>query len=57
MSEEKQPEIFVVSDGTGETALSTVRAALTQFPAPVRMRSFSEVCTTGDVRRAVDMAV
>ncbi len=36
-------EIFIVSDGTGETAESATRAALTQFSSPWELRSFGQI--------------
>jgi regulator of PEP synthase PpsR (kinase-PPPase family) len=32
--------VFVVSDGTGETATGAVRAAMLQFQTPWRLRTF-----------------
>ena len=52
----RNPELFVVSDGTGETAAAAVRAALTQFASPVRVRNFGEVLRESDVRRVIDLA-
>lgn len=49
--------IFVVSDGTGETAEKVLRAALLQFPAPdVRLRMFSRVRREEDIRGLVARA-
>ena len=53
---ERPPEIFVVSDGTGETAAAAVRAALTQFASPLRLRNFGEVIRESDVRRVMELA-
>ncbi len=53
---ERRPEIFVVSDGTGETAAAAVRAALTQFASPLRLRNFGEVIRESDVRRVMELA-
>lgn len=53
---EEQREVFVVSDGTGETAAAAVQAALTQFSAPVRVRSFGDVIRESDVRRVMERA-
>ncbi len=52
----RQSEIFVVSDGTGETAAAAVQAALTQFSTPLRLRNFGEVLRESDVRRVMDLA-
>jgi regulator of PEP synthase PpsR (kinase-PPPase family) len=54
--EGRNPEIFVVSDGTGETAAAAVQAALTQFSAPLRLRNFGEVLRESDVRRVMELA-
>jgi [pyruvate, water dikinase]-phosphate phosphotransferase / [pyruvate, water dikinase] kinase len=49
--------IFVVSDGTGETAEKMLRAALLQFPAPdVRLKMYSRVRREEDVRELVARA-
>ena len=43
--------IFVVSDGTGETAEKVLRAALLQFPAPdVRLKMYSRVSREEEIR-------
>jgi regulator of PEP synthase PpsR (kinase-PPPase family) len=44
-------EVFVVSDGTGETAADTVRAAMLQFHAKWRMRTFPDVRSAAQVLR------
>jgi len=49
-------EIFVISDGTGETASSAVRAAMTQLPSRWRLRSFSDVRKPAQVNRVVEQA-
>ncbi len=57
-SKRKQPaELFVVSDGTGETAASAARAAMAQFEAVWRMRLFGEVRHESQVRRIVEEAL
>ncbi len=52
----REPEIFVVSDGTGDTATAAVGAALTQFASPLRVRNFGEVRSESDVRRVMGLA-
>ena len=49
-------EIFVVSDGTGETAADTVRAAMLQFNCRWRMRKFPDVRTATQARAVVQEA-
>ncbi len=52
----KPAEIFVVSDGTGETASSATQAAMLQFRIPWRMRSFRDVRQESQARRVIDLA-
>ena len=52
----QEPQVFVVSDGTGETAAAVVRAALLQFRSPWRLRTFGEVRQESQARRVVDLA-
>lgn len=52
----KFAEVFVVSDGTGETATGAVRAAMLQFQTPWRLRTFGEVRHDSQVRRVVELA-
>jgi hypothetical protein len=54
--EEPRREIFIVSDGTGETAAAAVRAAMTQFPASWRLRTWSDVRSELQVRRIMEQA-
>jgi regulator of PEP synthase PpsR (kinase-PPPase family) len=49
-------EVFVVSDGTGETAADTVRAAMLQFHARWRMRTFPDVRSAAQAKNVVDAA-
>ena len=49
-------EVFVVSDGTGETAADTVRAAMLQFHAKWRMRTFPDVRSEAQARNLVEAA-
>jgi hypothetical protein len=48
-----QLQVFVVSDGTGETATAAVRAAMAQFPKPWRMRVFGEVRGAIEAKRVI----
>lgn len=49
-------EVFVVSDGTGETAADTVRAAMLQFHARWRMRTFPDVRSAAQARAVIEAA-
>ncbi len=51
-----RPEIFLISDGTGETARAAVRAAATQFPPSFRIRTFGEIRHESQVRRILERA-
>jgi hypothetical protein len=51
-----RPEIFVVSDGTGETAMASVRAAMSQFQTRWRLRTFGETRTVSQVERIMQLA-
>jgi regulator of PEP synthase PpsR (kinase-PPPase family) len=51
-----RPEIFVVSDGTGETAMASVRAAMSQFQTRWRLRTFGETRTASQVERIIQLA-
>lgn len=53
---ERWAEIFVVSDGTGETAADTVRAAMLQFSSRWRMRKFADVRTAAHARSVIQEA-
>jgi hypothetical protein len=53
---EHSPELFVISDGTGETAVAAVRAAATQFLETFRVRTFGETRHESQVRRVMDRA-
>lgn len=50
------PQLFLVSDGTGETAAATVRAAMTQFRTRWRLRTFGEVRHESQLRRIAQEA-
>lgn len=58
MSESLSPtsEVFVVSDGTGETCAAAVRAVMLQFANPWRMRIFGDIRHPSDVSRVVQQA-
>lgn len=49
-------EIFVVSDGTAETALAVTRAIMFQFSLPWHLRTFSGIGFPSEIRRVVDEA-
>ena len=53
---EREPELIVISDGTGETAVAAVRAAATQFLETFRVRTFGETRHESQVRRVMDRA-
>jgi [pyruvate, water dikinase]-phosphate phosphotransferase / [pyruvate, water dikinase] kinase len=52
-----RPELFLISDGTGETAAAAVRAAMSQFPGQWRLRTFGEVRHESQVRRIMERAL
>ena len=54
--EESMSQVFVVSDGTGETGAAAVRAAMAQFQSRWRMRIFGEVRSPQDARRVIPLA-
>jgi len=58
MSEEvvEVQEIFVVSDGTAETAHAVTRAIMFQFDLPWHLRTFSGIRFPSEIRRVVDEA-
>jgi [pyruvate, water dikinase]-phosphate phosphotransferase / [pyruvate, water dikinase] kinase len=51
-----EAEIFVVSDGTGETAAASVRAAMAQFQIRWRTRTFGDVRSAAGARRVIEDA-
>ena len=53
---ESSLQVFVVSDGTGDTGTSTVRAAMLQFRSPWRLRVFGEVRRPPDAKRVIARA-
>ena len=50
-------EVFVISDGTGETCAAAVRAAMLQFQAPWRLRIFGGLRHESELRRVMTQAV
>ena len=56
MTEQREPELIVISDGTGETAVAAVRAAATQFLERFRVRTFGETRHESQVRRVMERA-
>lgn len=50
------PELFVISDGTGETAAAAVRAAMSQFASDWHLRTFGETRYESQVRRILGRA-
>jgi regulator of PEP synthase PpsR (kinase-PPPase family) len=46
-------EVFVISDGTGETGAAAVRAAMLQFQTPWRLRIFGAIRHDSEVRRVM----
>jgi hypothetical protein len=55
-SGDAQIEIFLLSDGTGETGTHAVRAAATQFQRRFRLRTFAETRHDSQVRRIMERA-
>ena len=55
---DKEPsmQVFVVSDGTGDTGTATVRAAMLQFQSPWRLRVFGEIRRPLEAKRVVARA-
>jgi regulator of PEP synthase PpsR (kinase-PPPase family) len=58
MAKDQEPasEVFVISDGTGETCAAAVRAVMLQFQNPWRMRIFGGIRHPSDVNRVVTQA-
>ncbi len=56
VEETDRPELFLISDGTGETGAAAVRAAMSQFPTQWRLRTFGEIRLESQVRRILDRA-
>lgn len=55
-NENDDMNVFVVSDGTGDTGSAAVRAAMIQFPQRWRMRIFRDARTISEVRRVIELA-
>jgi hypothetical protein len=55
-SDSSLTEVFVISDGTGETCAAAVRAAMLQFQAPWRLRIFGGVRHESELRRVMVQA-
>jgi regulator of PEP synthase PpsR (kinase-PPPase family) len=55
-SDSSLTEVFVISDGTGETCAAAVRAAMLQFQAPWRLRIFGGVRHESELRRVMSQA-
>ena len=53
---ESRGEIFVVSDGTGETGAAACRAVMLQFSTPWRLRIFGDVRHPSEVQRVMAQA-
>ncbi len=54
--EQSPAEVFVISDGTGETCAAAVRAAMLQFQVAWRLRIFGAVRHGSEVRRVLEKA-
>lgn len=55
-SSEPGGAIFVISDGTGETAAAACRAVMLQFSTPWELRIFGGVRHPSEVRRVMELA-
>jgi regulator of PEP synthase PpsR (kinase-PPPase family) len=55
-ADDRSMQVFVVSDGTGETASAAARAVMLQFRDPWRLRVFAGVRSESQARRAVEEA-
>jgi hypothetical protein len=49
-------QVFVVSDGTGDTGTAAVRAAMMQFRSPWRLRVFGDIRYAREARRVIALA-
>lgn len=54
--EEAQLHVFVVSDGTGDTGIAAVRAAMLQFKHPWQLKVFGDVRHPSEARRVIERA-
>jgi regulator of PEP synthase PpsR (kinase-PPPase family) len=52
----ERPDLVVLSDGTGETAVAAVRAAMSQFQTRWRLRTFGEIRQASQIERVLDAA-
>jgi regulator of PEP synthase PpsR (kinase-PPPase family) len=50
-------EVFVVSDGTGDTGAAAVRAVMLQFQSPWRLRVFGGIRLSSEIDRVIAQAV
>ena len=55
-AEDSPAEVFVISDGTGETCAAAVRAAMLQFPDHWRLRTFGSIRLDSELRRVLAQA-
>jgi len=55
-NDEGLTQVFVVSDGTGDTGSAAVRAAMIQFHTPWRLRVFGDIRSDLEVRRVIEQA-
>ncbi len=53
---ESLTQVYVVSDGTGDTGTAAVRAAMLQFASPWRLRVFSDTRYASEARRIIALA-
>jgi hypothetical protein len=51
-----RPDLFLISDGTGDTASHAISAAVSQFQEQFRVRTFSEIRHESQVRRIMERA-
>lgn len=54
--EETAMQVFVVSDGTGDTGTAMVRAAMLQFRSPWKLRVFAEIRRPAEAKRVIARA-
>ena len=54
--ERADSEVIVVSDGTGDTATSAVKAVMLQFHSEWKLRVFGGIRHESEVRRVIDQA-
>ncbi|MCZ6785356.1 MAG: kinase/pyrophosphorylase [Proteobacteria bacterium] len=56
-SQARPAQVFVVSDGTGDTCANAVRAAMLQFQSPWRLRIFGGIRAGSEARRVIRRAL